>query len=134
MQAVDPQAHKADLYKLFARGDFCVHDLPALIRLRGKGLLAEHILSGGDGLQDILLVVSIGGGHHDGVDLRAFDQVAGVLEALDAKLFRNLHPECAGGVGAGHNAAALEPGVDALNVGPANAAGTDQADFQFTHC
>jgi hypothetical protein len=52
---------------------------------------------------------------------------------VQTKLFGNRQAKGGRGVSTGHHPCALQLGVDALNVGTANRAGSYQANFQFRH-
>ena len=66
-----------------------LNDALARVCLGSERLLAEHILAGCDGGQNIFLVIWISGGAHDCIDLGIVDHIDRVLKAPDAVLLGN---------------------------------------------
>ena len=120
--------HEADLNQLLPCLPLGLHDAFAGVRLGRERLLAEHVLACRDGGENVLLVIRVGRGAHNGIDFRGVYHVDGVFEALDAVLLGNRKAECARRVGAGNDLAALKRVVDAFDMGASDAAGAYESD------
>ena len=116
-------AHEADLNQFLASLHLSLNNVLAGICLRSQRLLAEYILAGCDRSQNVLLVIRVGRGAHNGVDFRGVYHVDGVFEALDAVLLGNRKTEGSCRVSTSNNLAALQRVVDAFDVGAADSAG-----------
>ena len=126
-------AHETNLYQRLACFHFCCDDTLAGICLRCQRLLAKYILASLDGCGDKLLMICIGCGIDNCINLRIVNHGNRILIPLDAELFRNRQTKCCCRICTGNNLCALQLGVDALNVSTADATGSYQANSQFTH-
>ena len=126
-------AHEADLNQLFAGLHLGLDDALAGVRLGRERLLAEYVLAGRDGRQNVFLVIRVSRGAHNRVNLGVIDHINRVFKALDAVLLGNRKAESARRVGAGDDLAALQGVVDALDMAAADAAGAYKTNSQSFH-
>ena len=121
-------AHEAHGDELLAGLLLGLHDGDAVLGGGGQWLLAQDVLAGLDGLDDVGGVDLAEGGDEDGVDVRVVDELIGAVVGLGAVGLRGRDRGLVVDVGHGDDFAARQVIGNAGQVRAAHAAGADESD------
>ena len=121
-------AHEAHGDELLAGLLLGIHDGDAVLGGGGQGLLAQDVLAGLDGLDDVGGVDLAEGRDEDGVDVPVVDELIGAGVGLGAVGLRGRDRGLVVDVGNGDDLAAGQDTRDAGQVRAAHAAGADESD------